>query len=82
MGVALETLSPRLLASAESREGYEGVERAHREFLRIIEVTERISESRTCLGERDNVADEPEMSVECMLASQRTITSTWRKEKN
>ncbi len=70
------TLNPRLVASAESREVYEGVERAHLEFLRIIDVTERISDSRTCLGGTEKAADKPARSVESMLASQRTKTST------
>ena len=49
----LDTLSPRLLARVESREENEGAGRAHREFLRITEVTDRISESRMCLAETE-----------------------------
>ena len=52
----LETLSPRLDARAESREENEGVERAQREFLRITEVTERISERRICFEETEKTA--------------------------
>jgi len=47
--VCLVLLRPRLLASADSRVLNECVANAHREFLRITEVTDSISESRMCL---------------------------------
>ena len=46
--------SPKLLARVESPALLKGcVDMAHREFLRITEVTDRISESRMCLAETE-----------------------------
>ena len=72
LGEALETRRPRLLARAESRVVNEGVERAHLEFLRITDVTERISESRMCFAETETgaMAELPGLE-ESMLASQK-----------
>jgi hypothetical protein len=42
---------PRLLANAESRAATEWAADAHREFLRIADVTAKISESSTCFFE-------------------------------
>lgn len=49
--------SPRLLARVESPALLNGwVDMAHLEFLRITEVTERISESKICLRDTDILA--------------------------
>ena len=57
MSELLVTRRPRLVASAESREVNEGVDRAHLEFLRITEVTARISDNNTCFKETDEDGD-------------------------
>jgi hypothetical protein len=64
--VGLDRRSPRFLASAESRALSEWVVDAHREFLRIAEVTASISEYRTCFC--DTVpATVAKLDVESML---------------
>lgn len=72
----LTRLSPRLLASAESRVLYERVDRAHLEFLRITDVTARISERTTCLTETGL----PEcMLVVFMMGCSKALPPTWKR---
>jgi hypothetical protein len=49
LNVGLDRRKPRFLASAESLAFNVWVDDAHREFLRIAEVTANISECKTCL---------------------------------
>lgn len=53
----LDIRSPRLVPNAESLELMKWAVDAHREFLRMVEVTERISECRTCFVETLRVMD-------------------------
>lgn len=69
MIAVLFTLSPRLLAKVESREVTDGVDRAQRAFLRITDVTERISESRMCFAETEKAVERPGLA-ESMSASE------------
>ena len=67
----LVTRSPRLVASAESREVNEGVDRAHLEFLRITEVTERISDNSMCFADTENAILELPALAGSMLANHK-----------
>lgn len=63
--------SPRLVASAESPLLKECVDIAHLEFLRITDVTERISDSRICFKHTDAGTVDTFADSEAMLGFRR-----------
>jgi hypothetical protein len=66
LNVGLDRRRPRFLASAESLAFRVWADDAHREFLRIAEVTANISECKTCFWDTfPTVAADP--AVDSML---------------
>ena len=62
-------LSPRLLANSESPLLNEWVDMAHREFLRMTEVTDKISESKMCFRQTEAEFDAIAVGLAVMSAA-------------
>ena len=54
---------------------YDGVDRAHREFLRITDVTERTSDSKMCFADTEIIIELELPGLEESMSTVRNIAS-------